>query len=120
MTRGYISNTAIGQFDVNGCISTVSSNTVTVDTDGQENFYYVYPFYPVVPGVDSEYDPGTGWFPSIDSDPEGEDHPFGIIDTDALHIGNTCCVRTIPAVTMCRSAMKLLSVRCIARSSPLF
>ena len=95
VTRGYISNTAIGQFDVNGYISTVSSNTVTVDTDGQENFYYVYPFYPFVPGVDSEYDPGTGWFPSIDSDPEGENHPFGIIDTDALHSGNTCCVRTI-------------------------
>ena len=94
VNRGYISNTAVGQFELNGWVNTASSNTVTVDTNGKQDLWTVHPFWP---GEDPEYHPGTGWF--VDSDPtlEGGTPSFGTIDTDALYSGETYCVRTITA-----------------------
>ena len=60
-------------------------------TSADDNVWIVLPIFPT-PGEDSEYDPGTGWFPPD----AGEETPdFGTIDTDALHGGETYCVRTI-------------------------
>lgn len=92
VSRGYISNTAVGQFELNGWVNTASSNTVTVDTNGKQDLWTVHPFWP---GEDPEYDPGTGWFPDSDPALEGDTPSFGTIDTDALHSGETYCVRTI-------------------------
>lgn len=92
VTRGYINNTAIGQYDLNGYVYTVNSNTVTVDTNGKLEVWVGYPFWP---GEDPDYDPGSGWFPGGDPTTEGENLPFGTIDTDALHSGDAYCVRTI-------------------------
>lgn len=52
--RGYIANTAIGQFELNGFLNSVNSNTVVVDTDGQpdpDGFDFVWgTFIPTAPG----------------------------------------------------------------------
>ena len=68
-----------------------TSNVVISKTSADENVWIELPIFPT-PGEDSEYDPGTGWFPPD----AGEETPdFGTIDTDALHGGETYCVRTI-------------------------
>ena len=68
-----------------------TSNVVISKTSADDNVWIVLPIFPT-PGEDSEYDPGTGWFPPD----AGEETPdFGTIDTDALHGGETYCVRTI-------------------------
>ncbi len=92
VARGYISNTAIGQFELNGYVNSVSSNTVTVDTNGKQDLWTVHPFWP---DDDSEYDPGTGWLPDEDPSTEGGMPPFGTIDTDTLRNGDAYCMRTI-------------------------
>jgi len=70
----------------------VNSNLVFSKTSADGMHCVVLP--PLFPedGEDPEYDPGTGWFPPD----AGEETPdFGTIDTDALHGGETYCVRTI-------------------------
>ena len=68
-----------------------TSNVVISKTSADDNVWIVLPIFPT-PGEDPEYDPGTGWFPPD----AGEEIPdFGTIDTDALHGGETYCVRTI-------------------------
>lgn len=68
-----------------------TSNVVISKTSADDNVWIELPIFPT-PGEDPEYDPGTGWFPPD----AGEETPdFGTIDTDALHGGETYCVRTI-------------------------
>ena len=69
------------------------SNVVISKTDAYD-WVWVTPLFPES-GEDPEYDPGTGWFPDGDPIPEGETPPFGTIDTDTLHGGDSYCMRTI-------------------------
>ncbi len=62
VARGYVSNTAVGQFEIDGYLNTVHSDTVVVDTDGQSD-------------------------PEI---PEGILPPGGIIDVSKLNSDQYC------------------------------
>ena len=92
VARGYIANTAVGEYEVGGYSASVNSNTVMVDTDGKEDNAAVPPLF----GDDDEanYDPSTGW---TDDPAAGEDGEslFGVIDTDQLCSGETHCAITI-------------------------
>ena len=96
---GFISNTAIGQFELGGYLNTVSSNTVVVDTDGKNDDWIKLPPWDL--GDQPSYTPDIGWtdiyYPSPDTEDTPEDSlpPFGTIDTDQLHSGAASCARTI-------------------------
>jgi len=96
---GFISNTAIGQYELGGYLNTVSSNTVVVDTDGKDDEWIKLPPWDL--GDHPSYTPDIGWTdiysPSPDTEDTPEDSlpPFGTIDTDQLHSGAASCVRTI-------------------------
>ena len=94
MERGYVSNVASSQYFVNGFAGSAVSNTVSVDTDGNEEIWYVFtPWFPGEPtDPDSPYDPISGW-----DTPEDTPDPFGTIDGDALRGGEDYCARTITA-----------------------
>ena len=62
VARGYVSNTAIGQFEIDGYLHVVASETVIVDTDGQSD-------------------------PEI---PEGILPPGGVIDVSKLNLDQYC------------------------------
>jgi hypothetical protein len=99
---GYITNTAVGQFEISGFLNTVSSNTVVVDTDGKDDESIKLP--PWEPGDHPTYTPDTGWTdiyvptPGTEAPDDGIP-PFGTIDTDKLHSGKSSCVRTITGRT---------------------
>lgn len=70
VARGYVSNTAIGQFEIDGYLNTVHSDTVVVDTDGQPD-------------------------PEI---PEGILPPGGVIDISKMNL-DQCCRRVTSSRT---------------------
>ena len=92
VARGYIANTAVGEYEVGGYSSSVNSNTVMVDTDGKEDNATVPPLFGDDDG--SNYDPSTGWTDDPAAGEDGES-PFGVIDTDQLRSGETHCAITI-------------------------
>ena len=77
--RGYVTNTAIGQYVMHGYVNTFYSNEVTVQTNYFKNVTFV-------PGASE--DPENPEMPVI---PDGP----GTIDPGKLHLGESSCVRTI-------------------------
>ncbi len=77
--RGYVTNTAIGQYVMHGYVNTFYSNEVTVQTNYFKNVTFV-------PGASE--DPENPEMPVI---PDGP----GTIDPGKLPLGESSCVRTI-------------------------
>ena len=93
VAAGFVMNIAHASYPVpnDAGFANSTSNAVYSKTSADDNVWIELPIFPT-PGEDPEYDPGTGWFPPD----AGEETPdFGTIDTDALHGGETYCVRTI-------------------------
>ena len=93
VAAGFVMNIAHASYPVPNAagFANSTSNVVISKTSADDHVWIVLPIFPT-PGEDPEYDPGTGWF----SPDAGEETPdFGTIDTDALHGGETYCVRTI-------------------------
>ena len=95
VAAGSVMNVAHASYPVSNAagFATSVSNAVISKTSAY-NWVWCTPLFPDS-GEDPEYDPGTGWLPGDDSVPEEYTPPFGSIDADTLHNGDSYCVRTI-------------------------
>jgi len=102
VAAGSVMNIAHASYPVSSSAGFANScsNVVISKTSANDFVWGTLPLFPDGTVTVGGYTPGTGWMDLMPvvpggSAPEGVLPPFGTIDTDTLHSGETYCVRTI-------------------------
>lgn len=94
VAAGSVMNIAHASYPVSNAAGFANSvSNVVISKTGAYNWVWVTPLFPE--DATPEYTPGTGWTDLPGTTPEGALPPFGTIDTDKLHSGDSYCKRTI-------------------------
>ncbi len=94
VAAGSVMNIAHASYPVSNAAGFANSvSNVVISKTSAYHWVWVTPLFPE--DATPEYTPGTGWTDLPGTTPEGVLPPFGTIDTDKLHSGDSYCKRTI-------------------------